>query len=491
MSLPLSSIDCPSLTAACLQDLIEKESIRSTTDFLLWLSEEHTEQERWLTPSSVQCIQSCIIAQTASLLRRPINRTEGRVYHLDYPLLDNEHLLHGQRHLLVIYESLNQQLWNHLFNGLLLRLLFVNPSTKVKYINTNASLFDLKYFYEHYCSTDETIRCQRDALFEKSFFFHPCYHLDTLETELTSMETNGNEESMGIVIIDDLLSLIRPYLGLDHRIRGKVLQLTYRLNRLAQKQSLLIITGLILTSKSRSKPIDPSVISTSEARFDAFHADHSLLFQPLTQMEKQFIHLRILGKRSTDPPGELSRLNLEKWLNLSNGELCRLISAVGDGCGCESWIDSSLFSDEVVDQALLIGVSDIFYVLSFYFQYRLPISGFNFRSRWLDINYDSIDHSVRPRWRSHSTGTIVFLSAVSCLRWTSTLHSSPVASETKRPPVNTGILLLNMGGPETVDDVYDFLHRLFSDKDLIPLPAQKWEISLPRPSISRNVIVDY
>jgi len=30
-----------------------------------------------------------------------------------------------------------------------------------------------------------------------------------------------------------------------------------------------------------------------------------------------------------------------------------------------------------------------------------------------------------------------------------------------------------MGGPETVDDVYDFLLRLFSDKDLIPLPAQK------------------
>ncbi len=40
--------------------------------------------------------------------------------------------------------------------------------------------------------------------------------------------------------------------------------------------------------------------------------------------------------------------------------------------------------------------------------------------------------------------------------------------------VNTGIVLLNMGGPETVDDVYDFLNRLFSDKDIIPLPAQKY-----------------
>ncbi len=40
--------------------------------------------------------------------------------------------------------------------------------------------------------------------------------------------------------------------------------------------------------------------------------------------------------------------------------------------------------------------------------------------------------------------------------------------------MNTGILLLNMGGPETTHDVFDFLHRLFSDKDIIPLPAQKY-----------------
>ena len=33
--------------------------------------------------------------------------------------------------------------------------------------------------------------------------------------------------------------------------------------------------------------------------------------------------------------------------------------------------------------------------------------------------------------------------------------------------------MLNLGGPETLDDVHGFLLRLFSDKDLIPLPAQK------------------
>ncbi|KAK2167496.1 hypothetical protein LSH36_27g09111 [Paralvinella palmiformis] len=36
----------------------------------------------------------------------------------------------------------------------------------------------------------------------------------------------------------------------------------------------------------------------------------------------------------------------------------------------------------------------------------------------------------------------------------------------------TGILMLNMGGPEKVEDVQDFLLRLFSDKDLMQIPAQ-------------------
>ncbi|XP_071484548.1 ferrochelatase, mitochondrial-like [Diadema antillarum] len=36
----------------------------------------------------------------------------------------------------------------------------------------------------------------------------------------------------------------------------------------------------------------------------------------------------------------------------------------------------------------------------------------------------------------------------------------------------TGIMMLNMGGPETTDEVHSFLLRLFMDKDIIPLPAQ-------------------
>ncbi|GAB5579523.1 ferrochelatase [Prionailurus iriomotensis] len=36
----------------------------------------------------------------------------------------------------------------------------------------------------------------------------------------------------------------------------------------------------------------------------------------------------------------------------------------------------------------------------------------------------------------------------------------------------TGILMLNMGGPETLGDVHDFLLRLFLDRDLMTLPIQ-------------------
>ena len=44
-----------------------------------------------------------------------------------------------------------------------------------------------------------------------------------------------------------------------------------------------------------------------------------------------------------------------------------------------------------------------------------------------------------------------------------------VASDTRLPL--TGVVLLNMGGPDALDAVRPFLFRLFSDRDLIPLPA--------------------
>ena len=47
--------------------------------------------------------------------------------------------------------------------------------------------------------------------------------------------------------------------------------------------------------------------------------------------------------------------------------------------------------------------------------------------------------------------------------------SAQVSSKPK-----TGIMLLNMGGPETTNEVHDFLLRLFSDRDLMVLPAQRF-----------------
>ena len=34
-----------------------------------------------------------------------------------------------------------------------------------------------------------------------------------------------------------------------------------------------------------------------------------------------------------------------------------------------------------------------------------------------------------------------------------------------------GVLLLNLGGPETLDDVQPFLYNLFADPDIIRLPS--------------------
>lgn len=40
--------------------------------------------------------------------------------------------------------------------------------------------------------------------------------------------------------------------------------------------------------------------------------------------------------------------------------------------------------------------------------------------------------------------------------------------------VQTGIVMLNLGGPKTLDEVGPFLLRLFADREIIQLPAQPW-----------------
>lgn len=57
-----------------------------------------------------------------------------------------------------------------------------------------------------------------------------------------------------------------------------------------------------------------------------------------------------------------------------------------------------------------------------------------------------------------------------------------VRSASPRPPVpspssariKTGIVMMNLGGPATLDDVAPFLLELFADREIIQLPLQRW-----------------
>ena len=54
----------------------------------------------------------------------------------------------------------------------------------------------------------------------------------------------------------------------------------------------------------------------------------------------------------------------------------------------------------------------------------------------------------------------------------STAGSSTIAaaSSSTVSPETVGVLLLNLGGPETLDQVQPFLYNLFSDPEIITLP---------------------
>ncbi|CAF4326623.1 unnamed protein product, partial [Adineta steineri] len=207
----------------------------------------------------------------------------------------------------------NQNQLNKFFNIFLLRLFLKNPSIKIKYLNTNISLFDLNYFYYHYCHLNENISKQRNELFEKKFYFTQCFDLEIFENELDFIE--NNENFIQILIIDDFFSLIKPYLNLDKRIKGKILQLTYRLNRLAQKQSILIINGLILNTKKRIKNFDENFSLKDDRRFDSFHADKYILLQSLTTIEKNIYFTIINENKENNNQLINSNLDLDQWID--------------------------------------------------------------------------------------------------------------------------------------------------------------------------------
>jgi ferrochelatase len=72
-------------------------------------------------------------------------------------------------------------------------------------------------------------------------------------------------------------------------------------------------------------------------------------------------------------------------------------------------------------------------------------------------------------------------------KWSPSIRSlsRSLSSFRKTPPAGkspTAIVMLNMGGPSTVEETHDFLKNLFSDNDLIPLPFQ----SVLAPYIARR-----
>ncbi|XP_025786910.1 ferrochelatase, mitochondrial [Puma concolor] len=75
---------------------------------------------------------------------------------------------------------------------------------------------------------------------------------------------------------------------------------------------------------------------------------------------------------------------------------------------------------------------------------------------------------ARQPWRGQSIGATAAAATETAQR---TRSPEPQVQPGKRKP-KTGILMLNMGGPETLGDVHDFLLRLFLDRDLMTLPIQ-------------------
>jgi ferrochelatase len=59
------------------------------------------------------------------------------------------------------------------------------------------------------------------------------------------------------------------------------------------------------------------------------------------------------------------------------------------------------------------------------------------------------------------------------------------------PPAPTGIVLLNMGGPASLDQVGPFLLRLFEDREIIRLPLHRWLGPLIARARTRKVQANY
>ena len=71
-----------------------------------------------------------------------------------------------------------------------------------------------------------------------------------------------------------------------------------------------------------------------------------------------------------------------------------------------------------------------------------------------------------------------FFSTSSTINNDADVQQASSSSSSTKP--KTGILMLNMGGPETLNDVNGFLTRLFLDRDLMVLPLQNKLVIRPK-----------
>lgn len=283
MSISLNSIDCRYLTDEFRQILLEKYSIATSNDFLLWSCQSSCKTNEHFSHEILQCIQTCIIAHTATILSRKTN-IKRRIYRMNYTLFDEEDFFENHRHVMIIYEYFNQYQWNELFHHFLIRLMVNNSSTRIHYFNTNITLIDMKYIRE-------------DAI-----DFSHTFDLENFDKQLSSME--NNRQGLDLIIIDDFFALIKPYLNLERRIKHYILQLIYRLNRLAQTHSILILTGLILPSKKRTMDDESSF------PLDFFPADKYVRFQAWTSTNENEIQVRLIDERTNE---KRTMINLEHW----------------------------------------------------------------------------------------------------------------------------------------------------------------------------------
>nr|CAD7195005.1 unnamed protein product [Timema douglasi] len=84
------------------------------------------------------------------------------------------------------------------------------------------------------------------------------------------------------------------------------------------------------------------------------------------------------------------------------------------------------------------------------------------------VHIEPAQTNRRESIASHFYGEV---SGVQCTRHLSSAAAPQPAVQNVKDP-KTGIVLINMGGPGTIDEVHDYLLKIMTDRDMIQLPVQ-------------------